>query len=63
MNQCSDAWVSWKSSQNRVDSSPSQSLQARYFWSIQASNPAGESARTVNYVAELLRKHSGALEA
>ncbi|WP_329543472.1 MULTISPECIES: hypothetical protein [unclassified Streptomyces] len=36
-----------KSSLNRDDRSPPQSLHARYFSTIQASSPVGESASLV----------------
>ncbi|GAA3920678.1 hypothetical protein Aau02nite_35750 [Amorphoplanes auranticolor] len=43
VNQYSEAWVSRKSSLNRRETSPPQSLHARYFSRIQASRPDGES--------------------
>jgi hypothetical protein len=45
VNQYREAWVSTKSSLKRRDSTPSQSLQDRYFSTIQASSPTGESDR------------------
>jgi len=43
--QYSEAWVKMSSSLKTEDRSPPWSLQTRYFSTIQASSPAGESAR------------------
>ncbi|WP_129284876.1 hypothetical protein [Streptomyces sp. GZWMJZ-114] len=45
VNQYSDACVRASSSLSRVGGSPPRSVQARYFSTIRASSPAGESAR------------------
>ncbi|MFD6152593.1 hypothetical protein [Streptomyces sp. NPDC060243] len=43
VNRYSDACVRASSSLIRVSGSPPQSVQARYFSTIRASSPAGES--------------------